>query len=322
VPRLIRSPDAARRHPRAGVTLIELLITLLMFSIVLGAIISVFSSQQRIYARTREAADVQRDLRTGFSMLPADLRAAAPRPVPGLGNSDLGELSDSGLSVRATIGQSIVCEKNTGAMTNLLVLPPRNLARHTLTTWHAIPQPGDLVLIYDDNLAKGPEDDYWVERSIIKIDTVAACTGTPERFVDAALDAGKPRLRVQLDAAVDTTVRIGAGVRFVRWARYSLFQPTLGVSQWYLGYSEAPGNGVLTAREPIAGPFRPYAASNSGIAFRYYDVTGTELTAPVNPQNVARIDLTLRAQARVRGNGLSTTTVQDSIAMRVALRNR
>ena len=79
---------------------------------------------------------------------------------------------------------------------------------------------------------------------------------------------------------------------------------------------------MLTAREPIAGPFRPYAASNSGIAFRYYDVTGTELTAPVNPQDVARIDLTLRAWARVRGTGAATYSVRDSIAMRVALRNR
>ena len=51
-------------------------------------------------------------------------------------------------------------------------------------------------------------------------------------------------------------------------------------------------------------------------------VTGTELTAPITPEDVARVDLTLRAQARVRGNGATSMTVSDSIAMRVALRNR
>jgi hypothetical protein len=304
------------------VTLGELLVSLVMFAIVMTAIMTVFTGQQRLFSRTREAADVQRDLRMGFSMLPADLRAAAPRPVAGLGNSDLGELSDSGLSVRATIGQSIVCERANVA-TNQIVLPPLNLANHTLTTWHSTPDSGDVVLLYNDSLRVGPEDDYWLERTLVKIDTVNQCLGLP--FTDAVKDLGKKRLRLTLDANVDTTVHVGAGVRFLRWSRYSLFRPG-GPSaptgtQWYLGYSERSKAGVWTAREPIAGPFRAYSATNSGILFQYFDSTNTALTAPIDPTRVRRIDLTLRAQARVRGAGASEYSVRDSLAMRVAMRN-
>ena len=295
MPRLNSRPSGAppRGRARAGVTLAELLITLVMFMIVMTAIMTVFTSQQRLFSRTREAADVQRDLRMGFSMLPADLRGAAPRPVVGLGNSDLAELSDSGLSVRSTIGQSIVCER-ANAMTTQLVLPPRNLARHTLTTWHVTPDSGDVVLLYNDSSKVAPDDDYWLERTIVKIDTVAQCLGAP--YTDPVADAGKPRLRLTLDAPVDTMVRVGSGVRFLRWARYSLFRPggaaAASGTQWYLGYSERPRTGGWTPREPIAGPFRAYGGSNSGIAFQYFDSTGA-----------------------------SEYSVRDSLAMRVAMRN-
>jgi hypothetical protein len=75
----------------------------------------------------------------------------------------------------------------------------------------------------------------------------------------------------------------------------------------------------------VAGPFQAYGApgsGTSGISFRYFDSTGVQLAAPVNPLRVDRVDLVMRASARVRGYGASMTDVRDSIAVRVAIRNR
>jgi prepilin-type N-terminal cleavage/methylation domain-containing protein len=330
VPRLSRPsprpPRAAARPTRAGFTLVELLISIVILAVVMTALVKVFSSQQQLYTRTREAADVQRDLRMGFNMLPVDLRSAATAPV--IGVSDLADLSDSALSVRATIGQSIICNKvplPLGAPSVQIDLPPLNLASHTLTTWHAEPTVGDIVLLYNDSTSIGPEDDYWDQHVIVaKQELSTTCTGGP--FTDPALDAGKMRFRLTLNRPVADSVRLGAGVRFLRWARYSLFRPsgvgTSAETQWYLGYRENPGQLGWEATQPIAGPFRPAGGSGPGIGFSYFDANGVALAAPVNPRAVARIDLTFRAQARVRGAGATEYAVRDSLALRVAMRNR
>ena len=292
---------------------------------VMTALVKVFSSQQRLYTRTREAADVQRDLRMGFNMLPVDLRSASTSPFVGV--SDLAELSDSGLSVRATIGQSIICNKlaTPATKSDLIDLPPLSLAKHTLTTWHAEPIVGDIVLLYNDSTRVGAEDDYWDSYRIAAITpTTATCVGAP--FTDPTLDAGKVRYRLRLDRNVADSIRVGAGVRFLRWARYSLFRPTGtgtgDATQWYLGYRENPGQTGWQNTEPIAGPFRPAGGTGPGIAFSYFDLNGAALAAPVDPRQVARIDLTFRAQARVRGAGSTEYAVRDSLALRVAMRNR
>jgi prepilin-type N-terminal cleavage/methylation domain-containing protein len=314
VPRLTPPRPLAVSRARAGFTIPELLVALVMFALVAGALSAVMTSQFRMYGRTQEATRVQRDLRTGLSLLPSDLRGASRAA------GDLTLLVDSAIQLRATLGASVACAKPSATE---LDLPPRDLARNVLTQWYADPRAGDSVLVYDDGVSFGPEDDSWLARRIVSLDPAPAgtCVGAP--FTDPVLDppATKPRLRLTLADPLPAGVRVGAPVRFMRSVRYSLYRPPSAGDRWYLGYREYIG-GAWGDPEPIAGPFEAYAAAGrTGIGFAYYDSTGVRLATPAVGTEVSRIDLTLRAASRVRG-GADSVVVRDSVAVRVALRNR
>jgi hypothetical protein len=301
---------------RRGLTLPELLVAATLLVLVGAALNTMFVGQTRMFSRTQGRTRMQRDLRTGLALLPLDLRGAAreSRTV-----ADLTELRDSSLQLRATIGSSVVCARPT---TIDIDLPPIGTARNTLTTWYSQPLPGDTVLLYNDGTLPGPEDDEWTPRAItaITVGIPTACAGTP--FVHPVDDAGKWRWRMQLNATVPTTVPIGAPVRFLRSVRYSLYQPTLGASEWYLGYRELLSN-AWSAPQPIAGPFEPYAATGgTGLRFAYFDTLGAPLATPATAARVGRIDLVFRSRAIMRRGTPQGDVIRDSIATRVALRNR
>ena len=73
--------------------------------------------------------------------------------------------------------------------------------------------------------------------------------------------------------------------------------------------------------EPIAGPFEAAGGPRVGIKFTYFDTLGVALAAPTG-QNVGRVDLTFRARSLIRGGTRDTIVLRDSVAVRVALRNR
>jgi hypothetical protein len=289
-----------------------------MFALVGTALTAMLTNQFRMYARTQEAGRVQRDLRAGLTLLPMDLRAASRAA------GDLTLLVDSAVQLRSTIGASIVCERPSATE---IVIPPRNLARNVLSPWHADPLPGDTVLLYNDSLSFGPEDDVWTPREVRGFGAAPAnlCAGAP--FTDPVLDppASKPRIRVTLTQDMPAGVRVGAPIRFLRSVRYSLYRPAGVTDRWYLGYREYTA-GQWGEPEPVAGPFRAYAGGSgaggeSGVSFAYYDSAGVQLAAPAPGTRVSRIDLTMRAATRVRG-GADSVVVRDSIAARIALRNR
>jgi hypothetical protein len=305
---------------RRGLTLPELLVAATLLVLVGAALNTMFVGQTRMFNRTQGRTRMQRDLRTGLALLPLDLRGAAreSRTV-----ADLTELRDSSLQLRATIGSSVVCGRPS---TTEVDLPPIGTARNTLTTWYSQPLPGDTLLLYNDGTLPGPEDDEWTPRAItaISVALLSACAGTP--FVHPVDDAGKARWRMQLNATIPASVPIGAPVRFLRSVRYSLYQPLSGTggraSEWYLGYRELLGN-HWSVPQPIAGPFEPYAATGgTGLRFAYFDTLGAPLATPATAARVGRIDLVFRSRTIMRGGQPAADVIRDSIATRVALRNR
>jgi prepilin-type N-terminal cleavage/methylation domain-containing protein len=313
VPRL--TPPARARRRRAGFTLPELLVAATLLVLVGAALNTLFVGQVRTFVRTQGRTRMQRDLRTGLALLPLDLRGAA-RDSRTL--ADLTDLRDSSLQLRATIGASVVCARPAASQVDL---PPLGTARNTLTAWYTQPAVGDTVLLYNDSTSAGAEDDVWTPRAITAIASGAAgaCPGAP--FTDPVADAGKARWRLTLGGLVPDSVRVGAPVRFLRSVKYSLFQPA-GGSQWYLGYRELLGNS-WSAAQPIAGPFEAYSASGrTGLRFAYFDTLGVALTTPAAGTRVGRVDLVFRTRALVRGGARDSVVLRDSIATRIALRNR
>lgn len=72
----MRAPRLPRPSDRAGFTLVELLIALLISSLVLGTVFSLFSQYRRGLRRQQNLSEIQQNLRFGFAQLARDLAMA------------------------------------------------------------------------------------------------------------------------------------------------------------------------------------------------------------------------------------------------------
>lgn len=297
------------KRARRGFTLLELLVTMTLLS-VLGTIAAkLMMSQQRFFQAQTSQMGIRQELRTTFSALPVDLRSLSSS------GGDLTQFTDATVQFRNVLGASIVCAKPNNTTMDL---PPLNMARNVLTSWYTQPAVGDSVYAFNEGLLRGAEDDTWSGFAITSITANAAlCAASP--YTDATLDAGKSRWRVTVSPAIPDSVKIGAGLRFVRSTRYQLAAAASG--KWYLNRAEYI-NGGWSAAVPISGPFTtPNSSDGNGLVFTYFDSLGASVTNPADSRRVARIDVMLRA----RGNNTSAKTgniVKDSLTVRIALRNR
>lgn len=310
MPRLSARRTSGKDRARRGLTLVELLLTLTLVAIV-GTIVSkMMLDQQRFYQRITEQMGVRRELRSAMSMMPTDMRS-----LSSIGG-DIIAYDATSVRFRSTIGASIICGK---AAPNTLDLPPLNMARTTLTSWYTRPMPGDTLMAFrSDSLGAG--GDSWTTHRIVSVTpSTALCPGSP--YIDATLDAGKERWRVVVSPDVADSVKVGAAVRFLRSTAYRLVASASG--RYYVGRSEYTG-GAWTASTPVLGPFlAPGAGGTGGIRFVMYDSTGAAVASGGNYQSVSRVDLTLRGQgANSSGKVASTLESKDSLAFRIALRNR
>jgi hypothetical protein len=269
--------------------------------------------QQQYYKDASKSVGAKRELRLGASVLPAELRSISSS------GGDIIAMSEDEMVLRAYIGSGVIC----AIAGNDIWLVPRNLARHTLTTFVTTPTDGDTIFVYNENLKRGAQDDIWEKRVIDGTDlSNAACNVSP--FIDPVLDpaASKGRRRLRLSAALPATVVVGNVVRFTRPVGYSIYQETSG--KWYLGIQSYTG-GNWADPQPLAGPFNAFTSGDgnpSGLQFRYYDSLGVRITNMANKNDVARVDVFLRtnegrsAITERKGNDL-----RDSVVMRIALRN-
>jgi prepilin-type N-terminal cleavage/methylation domain-containing protein len=308
-----------RSRSRAGVTLVELLVVMVLASVVASAIVVVILKQGRFYRSTNELIDTRAQLRQMVVVLPADLRGMST--VGG----DIVSMSDSAIEFRSTFGTSSACDESP----KVLGIPPTRLAKGTvLTSWMRPPVVGDSIAVYDDSTTTMAKDDRWVIRNISAVATSTdpnkVCALATGMIQAGDLTVSNPGYLVSVTPDLPGTVAAGAAVRFFRRVRYSLYKDVDGL--WYLGFRDC-----VTGRVPVCsamisagGPFQPYAASaakTSGLEFAYYDSLGA-VTA--DPKLVARISMILRATGStpIQLTGNVQTTFMDSMRIEVAIRNR
>ena len=289
--------------------MVELLVSMLLLSVLGSLLAKVMMSQQRYYQDQNSQMNVRRELRTAVSSMPTDLRAISSS------GGDLINFSDASITFRNVLGGSIACAKPNSTT---LDMPPTNMARNTLTAWYTQPQVGDSVFAFNEGLLRGAEDDTWTALRITSISQSAAlCPASP--YTDAALDVGKMRWRITVTPAIPDSVKIGAGLRFERSTRYTL--ASSASNRWYLSRAEYAG-GVWSAAIPIAGPYRgPAADGSGGLKFAFFDSLGAPIGNWANSRSVARVDVLVRARGDSSSQG-SSKVVQDSLTVRIALRNR
>jgi type II secretory pathway pseudopilin PulG len=298
-----------------GVTLVELAVVLALLGLIGSTIGITLVRQQRFYRGATELLRAREGVRDAAELLSTDIR--------GMSVSDTVRLAaDSAIEFFANIGSSVVCATPGGTF---VALPgASSTAGNALTAFLAQPDSGDIAVFYGDSLAGGSQ---WERHRIAAFSARSMATCPPSsRFArGTGSDAGGHGFLVELSTALDTHIRDGAPVRFIRRGRYSLYHASDG--GWYLGYRRcnAVGASVCGAIQPLSGPYRPYSSDphNTGLLFEYFDQSGGSLTPGASPLGLARIDITARAESRQRivEDGRATTPA-DSATVAIAIRNR
>jgi prepilin-type N-terminal cleavage/methylation domain-containing protein len=296
---------------RAGFSLGEIMVALVLLGIVATGIMTVIMRQQQFYRSATEVIDTRQQIRQASSVVPVDMRG-----VSSVGG-DILNMSDSSIDVRGNIGSGVVCSHTANSVT----IPPLNLAKNRyFTTFLTRPKIGDVLIVFDDK-APGNADDDWIPYTISAIDsTTVGCTN----FTDVALDAAKYRYRYTFTANLSATIVDGAPLRMARGVKYSIYKsPTDGL--WWMGYRECRGDGSgCSAVQPVSGPYRAYVANdtvNSGVSIVYRDSTGAVTTSKTD---VARVELFVHGetQSSVALGGGKMAPYRDYVKVTIALRNR
>ena len=309
-----RRTSAVREHVsrrRSGVTLVELMITLVLLGIVAGGMMQIIVRQQKFYNGNSGVLGTRSNVRQGIAVLQSELRAIRP-------SMDIyaGEMKSTSLAFREPRGSSVICAID-GARTTIVVPPPVLSNGAALTSWIQPPEPGDSVVVYDV-AARAWIDGPMIGNAITGSQTTegsGVCTGTAG--VPAA-DLGRG-WQITLVNALPGTVEVGAPLRFFRPARYELMQAADG--DWYLGYCN-PVNSPPTCDDPapISGPYLSKDSNPPGLEFDYFDTFGAVTT---NPSALRRIDITLRSQSSsaIDIAGHAKGFYKDSLKTSIAVRN-
>src|SRR4030095_1370356 len=117
MPRVLRRMAPART--RRGMTLIEIMISLVLLGIVSGVIMRVVMRQQRFYQGVNQILTQRGQLRQATGVVPSDLRSLSS--VGG----DIIIASDSSMEFMMNVGTGVVCELVLGG--TKVIMPPEVL---------------------------------------------------------------------------------------------------------------------------------------------------------------------------------------------------
>lgn len=318
---MLTASRARVHHARNGMTLLELIISLVLVGLMGGLIVGFLLKQERFYAGANEILQTRTQVRQAGTTLPGDLRAISSQ------EGDIYAMSDTSIDFRSTFGTSVVCVSTVAS--SLISLPPVTLAKGSaLSVWSQTPTGNDSLALYVEGSATKSSDDTWSYHRISGI-TIASsnaspgCTSASGLMKSTDVSASNQSYAFTLSPTQAATVSAGAAVRFFKKVHYSLYKAS--DNYWYLGYYDCRTSRVPVCNtiQPIAGPLRPYVAGSpqlAGLRFTYYDSTGA-VTA--NRLGVSRISILLQGEGlkTIQLAGGSPQTFRDSLRIEVGLRN-
>jgi prepilin-type N-terminal cleavage/methylation domain-containing protein len=332
-------------RPRRGFTLSELLIAVVLFSLIGGAILSVLTRQQRFYRSTADVIKVQTQLRQAGTILPLDLRGISTGDTSANGiagaravnyNVDLYSRSDNAIDFRRVFGSSMLCAKPAVGATTLTIFPTALDSVLVLTTWSHRPVVGDSLVVLDEGKLMATTDDVWRVHEVTGVAIVKGINGCPWKTAGDpapllyAADTARHSYRVAISPGINGfNVSSGAIVRFFRRSRYEIYRAAN--NQWYLGYADCLSTYATatkcSALTPVGGPYDAYTgvASQNGLTFTYFDTSGNALSAMDPARLISRIDVTMRAASvdAVTRTGAGAGSVhRDSVLLSIGIRNR
>ncbi len=304
-------------HARRGFSLPELLVALVLFALIGGAIVRTLSTGQRAYDAQVQHVDLQQNMRLASSILTSELRELDAS------DGDLQAIDSVSIRMRSMRQAGIVCTLPVlgGAMVSQVLSAVTFAVRDTLQSIRYF-APTDSVMVMYEGDAASRADDSWLVGSVFAgtdpgTGALTNCTdgtGRQGRLfkVDLYFDnaATPPQLNAAGNVSLGSLVRAYQSVTFKR--------VKVG-SDWYVGFDSA---GVAGTSQPLVGPL----SDSLGLKFTYYDSLDAVLVAPYTAivrARVARISigLALRTAAPIRMNTGTPAYGVTGTTLEVALRN-
>lgn len=282
-----------RPRRRAGFTLVELLVVIVLLGIIAGGMLKIINQQQRFYTGSSGIIETRRTVRQGIDVLQSQMRSLSP----GIGDIYLNGMGSTFIEFAADEGASVICNIDL-ARTTIVVPPAKTLTSGaTLTSWVTAPQGGDSLLVQDWGTKAGASDDVWRRVEISgPASPGGVCATSPALTASGLLTAAEASngWTITLSQPLSGSVAIGAPIRLIRDVRYELYLAS--DRKWYLGYRDCLSlrSPVCSALQPVSGPYVSPTATKPGLAFAYFDSTGAATT---NRMNVRRIDIVMHAQS-------------------------
>ncbi len=303
--------DSHYTRERSGFTLPELMVALCVVLLVVSATITVLTRQQRFYRKVDEVLSVRTSMRDGVDILTAGLRAASIQDTVRLA-------SDTAIEFYSTIGASTLCADPMG---NRIIIPPDTLpSGDILTAWSVVPDTDDFVAVYHDSLSIAPTPGWQRFRIAALSNPPASTACSAASAIPSAADLSGGARSYEIAVAPSTIVAatMGAPVRFIRRARYSVYRA--GDRKWYLGYRRCAAAGCAPI-QPVSGPYD--GGDDAPLELRYYTGTGVRIPTPASSVDVARIDIVLRSASasEVAIPGLARVVKLDSLLTTITPRN-
>jgi prepilin-type N-terminal cleavage/methylation domain-containing protein len=275
-------------HPRAGFTLVEMLLAMIIFVATASLIHASMRLMEKVHRTAGERAGAQTTLRSGSQTVVAELREV--NNVAEGGMSDLVAITGNSVTYWAMRNSGMTCQVSNNEV--------RIKKGPTYSGYRLPVMIRDSLLVFADHDSLSVADDQWVQLPILGPPSNSTCPdGT------AALALGTAGL-VVADYQVPGPVRT-----------FELMQLAITTSggRQYLGAQSLSGSGAMA---PVVGPL-----GGGGLQLVYRNQAGATTTIP---SDVRTIDLTVRSQSyrpvTTLGGGLGAM-LRDSLALRVLLRN-
>jgi prepilin-type N-terminal cleavage/methylation domain-containing protein len=292
---------------RRGLTLLELMISILLLAIVGMATTSLVRSMITTTTAQVRIAAAQGNARSGILAIPQELREVGYDTVANNNtiSSDLLSLGANRITFRAMRGMGITC--GTPTTMEFRVRKPIIGAREPLAT--------DGFLLYLESDPNLVGDDQWVPMLVQSIDYNSTCGA--DSAIAFTLSAEPIYTPPNQKMAISQHF-VGGPIRWFEVIEYGPIVDAM-TNQAFIGVrSISLAQGALT---PIIGPL-PDTAS---FAFTYYNAAGAVLNPAVAlPTDVRSIGLMIKTVVNSVVSLAGTSKrklVRDSVQTRIALRN-
>ncbi len=274
---------------RAGFTLVELLITMVVAGVLMAAAFTILTSQIALFTVQGAKLETQVSLRTGAGMLSWAFQEASAT------GGDVTAIGTNSITLRAVHAAGIVCSMNAQwfgiyDVSGQFVTSDSVLAYNMDAESWGLTPPLDSVDASPTGLAANAPDCFWGDTTNAPNPQVALNFGGSDPFLDSLM--------------------VGAPIRAFHPVRFSLED----VDGRYWLVQRISG---ATTPERLAGPL--LSPADSGLVFHYYDASGA-VTA--TPADVASIEVLLKAESREdMSNYVGSGNLADTLRFRISMRN-